>query len=142
MKILELLTPKRVIGNLGERAAAKHLKKNGYKIRERNYVALGNEIDIIAEDKHVLAFIEVKTRTRGKESPKEPRPASSVNRKKQQSIISVARYYHGANKHLFGGKPIRFDIVEVWINDNNGRKSVAEIKHLIGAFNGDTAFGN
>ena len=142
MKILELLTPKRVTGNFGERAAAKHLKKNGYKIRERNYVALGNEIDIIAENKSVLAFVEVKTRTRGKESAHEPRPASAVNRKKQQSIISVAKYYHSANKHLLGGKPIRFDVIEVWINDDNGRKSVAEITHMIGAFNGNTAYGH
>ena len=28
-----------------------------------------------------------------------------------------------------------------WVNDNNGRKSVAEIKHLVGAFNNDTAYG-
>ncbi len=140
MKILELLTPKREIGNFGERAAVKYLKKNGYKIRERNYVALGNEIDIIAEDKNVLAFVEVKTRTKGKESIREPRPACSVNQKKQQSIIHVARYYHSANKHRLDGKPIRFDIVEVFINDNNATKSVAEIKHLVGAFNGDTAY--
>lgn len=140
MKILELLTPRRVIGNFGERAAAKHLKKNGYKIRERNYVALGNEIDIIAEGRDVLAFVEVKTRTRGKESAHEPRPASKVNRKKQQSVISVARFYHASIKHSLKGKPIRFDVVEVWINDDNGKKSVAEIKHLIGAFNGNTAY--
>ena len=140
MRILELLTPKREIGNFGEREAAKFLKKQGYKIKERNYVALGNEIDIIAEDKSALVFVEVKTRTRGKESAHEPRPASAVNAKKQQSIINAARYYHGSNKYRLNGKPIRFDIVEVWINDDNAIKSVAEIKHLVGAFNGDTAY--
>ena len=140
MKILELLTDKRQIGNLGESAAAKYLKKNGYRIRARNYVALGNEIDIIAEDRNVLAFVEVKTRTCGKESLIETRPACSVNKKKQQSIIKVARYYHSSIKHQLGGKPIRFDIIEAWINDDNGKKSVAEINHLIGAFNSDTAY--
>ena len=35
MKILEILTPKRLIGNLGERAAVKYLRKNKYKIIKR-----------------------------------------------------------------------------------------------------------
>ena len=63
MKILELLTPKRKIGNRGEKEACRFLKKNGYKIKRTNYVANGHEIDVIAENAKTLAFIEVKTRT-------------------------------------------------------------------------------
>ena len=47
MKILDILTPNRKKGNIGERAAVRFLRKNGYKILERNYVALGSEIDEI-----------------------------------------------------------------------------------------------
>ena len=78
MKILEVLTPKRLIGNLGERAAVRFLRKNGYRIIKRNYTALGYEIDIIARKDNVTTFIEVKTRNVKYLGYKESRPASSV----------------------------------------------------------------
>jgi len=133
MKILEILTEKRKIGNVGERAAEKLLRKSGYKILERNYVALGYEIDIIACDREHTVFCEVKTRTLGKESNKESRPASSVTPEKQKKIITVAKYYN-ANKNL--SRKMRFDIIEVFVDD---AKKVQDIKHLTGAFNYDTA---
>ena len=36
MNILKVLTPKRMIGNEGERIAIRYLKKNGYKILEHS----------------------------------------------------------------------------------------------------------
>ena len=133
MKILQILTEKRKIGNIGERAAARLLKKAGYKILKRNYVALGYEIDIIASDREHTVFCEVKTRTLGKENPNEPRPASSVTPEKQRKIISVAKYYN-ANKNA--GRKMRFDIIEVFVDDE---KTVKKAVHLIGAFNYNTA---
>jgi putative endonuclease len=51
-------------GQLGENAAAKYLKKKGYKIIERNYGKRWGEVDIIAiSPEKVLVFIEVKTAT-------------------------------------------------------------------------------
>lgn len=133
MKILEILTEKRKVGNVGERAAEKLLKKSGYKILERNYVALGYEIDIIAFDREHTVYCEVKTRTLGKENPREPRPASAVTPEKQRKIISAAKYYN-ANKNL--SRKMRFDIIEVFVDE---RKKVKNANHLIGAFNYDTA---
>ena len=133
MKILELLTEKRKIGNVGEKAARKLLKKTGYKILEHNYVALGYEIDIIAADREHTVFCEVKTRTLGKENLCEPRPASSVTPEKQKKIISVAKFYN-SNKML--GRKLRFDVIEVFVDEN---KKVKKVSHLIGAFNYDTA---
>ena len=134
MRILELLTRQRITGNLGEDIAARFLRKNKYKIIERNYVALGNEVDIIAEGDGHLIFVEVKTRTLGHESPNEPRPASAVNSEKQRAIIKVAECYCA----FLPEKPrIRFDIIEVYINE---RKSPERIEHLIGAFTKDTAY--
>ena len=56
MNILKILTPNRIIGNLGEKEAAKYLRHNGYKILKRNYVAGGNEIDIIAKKSDTIVF--------------------------------------------------------------------------------------
>ena len=134
MKILELLTPKRKIGNIGETLAAKHLRKKGYKIIKRNYVALGNEIDIIAENKSTLAFVEVKTRTAGLENPKEVRPASSVTKDKQQKIIKTAKYFLGSRSN---DKYVSLDIVEVYLNED---KTLNKIIHIENAFNANTAY--
>ena len=134
MKILELLTPKRKIGNRGEKEACRFLRKNGYKIKRTNYVANGHEIDVIAENAETLAFIEVKTRTEGYENPKEPRPASSVTPEKQRKIISAAKAYI---TYAHTNKQLRFDVIEV-ILSKKGKN--ATVSHLIGAFNADTAY--
>lgn len=50
-------------GNLGEDIACKFLEQNGYKIIERNKsFSRLSEIDIIAQIKNTLVFVEVKTR--------------------------------------------------------------------------------
>ena len=50
------------IGDIGEKAAAGFLRENGYKITARNKHLSHKEIDIIAEDKSFIVFVEVKTR--------------------------------------------------------------------------------
>ena len=137
MNILKIKTPKTELGALGEKMARRYLKRNRYKIRETNFVADGHEIDIIAEDRDTLAFVEVKTRTVGHEDPNEPRPASSVDAEKQRGIIAAARFYAAYNPV---GKKKRFDIVEVYVNEENGKYTLAEIKHLKNTFNLNTAY--
>ena len=135
MKILEILTPKRQIGNIGERAAARHLKRGGYKILDRNYTAFDAEIDIIAIKDGTVCFVEVKTRTLGREDAREPRPASAVNPEKQRKIIRCAKAFMSSNYKIKA--KMRFDVIEVFLHEN---KKVAEINHLISAFNYNTAF--
>lgn len=139
MNILKIKTPKTELGALGEKMARRYLKRNRYKIIETNFVADGHEIDIIAEDRDTLAFVEVKTRTVGHENPNEPRPASSVDAEKQRGIIAAARFYAAYNPV---GKKKRFDIVEVYVNEENGKYTLAEIKHLKNTFNLNTAYTN
>ena len=132
MNILKVLTDKKELGNLGEDAACRYLKKNGYKITKRNYVANGHEIDIIAENKDYICFVEVKTRTLSEENSIEARPASAVTPEKQRSIISAARFYLGG---FFDPRMARFDVAEVYTK--NGR--VEDIYYIENAFNYNTA---
>ena len=134
MKILELLTQKRIIGNVGEDATARYLRRKGYKILERNYVAEGYEIDVIAKDKKFLCFIEVKTRTDGHGSDMEPRPAAAVTPEKQRAIISAAKSYIAIFRPEIA---IRFDVCEVILNE---RRKVISLNYIEGAFNANTAF--
>lgn len=53
-------------GDKGEAYAAKYLKKHKYKIIARNYKKPYGEIDIIAENKEVIAFLRLK---QGKKIP-------------------------------------------------------------------------
>ena len=137
MKILEIITPKRLIGNMGERAAVRFLRKKGYRILKRNYIALDAEIDIIARKKDVTAFIEVKTRNVKYLGYKEARPASSVNGEKQRKIIKAASYY---SSHNPSNTRLRLDVIEVYTEDEGGRLRIKELKHIEGAFDKSTAF--
>ena len=135
MRILEILTPKRLIGNLGENAAVKYLRKNKYKIIKKNYTAVGAEIDVIAEKDGVTAFIEVKTRNVKHLGYKEARPASSVTPEKQRKIIKAASYYQTHNRPV--GR-LRFDVIEVYMKERDEKSvspQILSINHIRNAFN-------
>ncbi len=76
-------------GKLGEDIAAKYLENKGYKILTRNYRKPWGEIDIIAEKKGTLVFIEVKTQKAGFEW----RPEENVNRHKKAQLSRIINTY-------------------------------------------------
>ncbi len=97
----------RAIGIVGENIAAKFLKKNGYRILERNFSCVHGEIDIIALQGGFYVFIEVKSRNVRDYGA----PCEAVNIYKQRRIISSANSWL-VGRHKFGA-PVRFDVVEV-----------------------------
>ena len=137
MNILKILTEKRKIGNLGEQAAIKYLRKNGYRIIRKNYTAVGAEIDIIAQKDGVTSFVEVKARNIKNLGTYEPRPASAVTPEKQRKIIRTASYFLSRYTEK---TRIRFDVIEVYLEDFVLGVKIKEIKHLIDAFNKNTAY--
>ena len=68
------------IGDIGEKYVAKFLKKNKYKILERNYRKNYGEIDIIAANQEYIIFVEVKTRHKNSMT----QPADAVDKRKQR----------------------------------------------------------
>ena len=118
------------IGRIGEKAAARVLRKNGYKILEKNLHISHNEIDIIARDKQNLVFVEVKTRTLNADNDLPfGTPAQAVNHAKKQRTIQAARAYIAAHPTTL---MIRFDVIEVVLENTN--KKVSNINHIISAF--------
>ncbi len=129
MEILKIKTKNRQIGDIGEDAAARLLKKKKFKIIERNYVAVNHEIDIIAENREVQIFVEVKCRQVKDDS--DIRPAEAVNKDKMRAIIKAAAYYTAFNP---SEKKKRFDVIEVYLKEKNGKLSVYKTNHIEGAF--------
>ena len=113
MKLTEVFSSKNLskkeIGDKGEELAVRHLKRQGYKILERNFsVHKIGEIDIVARDGEYLCFVEVRLRSRTDFGT----PAQTVTPEKQRRIISTAQCYI-RNKGL-ENTYIRFDVVEVY----------------------------
>mgnify|MGYP005611640115 CR=1 FL=1 len=105
---------KRDIGNLGEDLAVKYLKKQGYKILERNFsVHSMGEIDIIAKDKEEYVFIEVKTRT----NENYGKPKDAVNQVKKKHIYKSTECY--TYIHNIENEPIRIDVIEIYKKKEN-----------------------
>ena len=129
-------TEKRRLGELGEGAAVKFLRKNGYRIKKRNYAPEDTEIDIVAETKTDIVFIEVKTRDVASVGRHESRPASAVTPKKQRAIIECAKMYLS---FYMPKKRVRFDIIEVYVEKGENKYTVKDIKHLENTFNRNTA---
>jgi putative endonuclease len=98
---------KKELGRKGEEVALRFLKKNGYRILERNYICKMGEMDIIAKEKDTLAFIEVKTRTSTEFGP----PQLAVTPSKQRQLSKVALSY--LNKKQLNDVKARFDVVAI-----------------------------
>ena len=95
------------LGAWGERVAARHLTRCGYRIVARNYRAGGAEIDIIALDGDTLVFVEVKTR-RTRDSGE---AAEAVNSRKREQIKRAAALF--VQREGTGERALRFDVLTV-----------------------------
>jgi putative endonuclease len=111
-------------GELGERAAKKHLKKLGLKFLTANFRSTRGEVDLIFRDGDCLVFVEVKTRS----SENWVRPAAAVNARKRRLLSQTALDYLRLMKNP--QVKIRFDIVEVLLRDGD----IREIRHLPNTF--------
>lgn len=117
-----------VRGERGEKLAVAHLRKQGYKILTRRYrpKSRRGDIDIVARDHDVLAFVEVKTRI----SEAFGRPVEAVKEDKRRHLRRAALDYlrrlGNPNLHF------RFDVVEVVLEDDD--KTASEIRLIKNVF--------
>jgi len=112
-----------MLGRQGEDAAAKFLKRQGMKVVERNLRTPVGEIDLIATDKKILAFVEVKTR-RGNAFGS---PAEAVGPHKQNQIVRAAQWYLTENPSR--KLQPRFDVIAVNVQGDD-----FQIEHIPNAF--------
>jgi putative endonuclease len=94
------------LGQKGEDLAADHLKKAGFKMLFRNWKWGKHEIDIIAENKDLILFVEVKTRSEDYQM----HPVTAITIAKQKSIIYAA---DGYLQRFNINKESRFDVITI-----------------------------
>ncbi len=114
---------RRLLGDRGEDLAAAFLKKQGYKVLERNYRTPLGEIDLIARHQGTLVFIEVKTRSGDRFGS----GRDAVHHGKQARLRRTADYY--LKQKRLGQAAVRFDVVGIlWQGDQ------PQIEVIQGAF--------
>jgi putative endonuclease len=119
-------------GRWGEKQAVRLLKSKGWKIvGERVRAGKHDEIDIVAEDRTALVFVEVKTR----KNETYGRPITAVNAEKKKRLSRAAVSY--LKKRKLQPDHFRFDVIEVV--GEPGDKS-PEIRHIENAFQLDSKY--
>ena len=118
------------VGYFGEKAAAKYLKREGYKIVGKNVRVGKSEIDIIATKDKTLVFVEVKTRTVEPGKEYLSRPADAVNKEKTSYLIRGVANFCRDSGSKYADFFKRIDIVEVYLVERGRKLRVADIKHF------------
>ncbi|WP_310481386.1 YraN family protein [Chamaesiphon sp. VAR_48_metabat_403] len=96
-------------GKLGEEVVAQWISERGGKILARRWRWQRGEIDLIAIDRDILLFIEVKTRNR---SNLDADGLLAITPQKQAKIVSTAQLFLVKHPHL-ADYPCRFDVAIV-----------------------------
>jgi putative endonuclease len=104
---LARLFPPRTLGQRGEAAAARHLRRQGCKIVARGQRSMLGELDLVVVDGRTVVFVEVKTR----ESHTAGVPEEAVTPEKQRRLTRLALGYLKRRGLL--DYPARFDVVAV-----------------------------
>lgn len=111
-------------GQAGESLAEQLLRAKGYRILDRNVRTSLGELDLVAEDRGVVVFVEVKARTTNAFGG----ALLAVNHRKRAKLAKLAGQYLA--RRCWSDKVCRFDVVLV-----HGRaSSQGQIEHVQNAF--------
>ena len=113
------------IGKLGENLARTFLKKRGYRIRETNFRCREGEIDIIAQQRDYLVFVEV----RAKSSLDFGTPEESITPSKKEKLIASALTYISTHQNL--PSLWRIDVVALELSDKGKAKRINLVENAI-----------
>ncbi len=121
-------------GRLGERQAARHLRRAGYQLLGRNLSSPLGEIDLLAVDPdgRTVVVVEVKSRRlddagRGADAL---RPEVHVNQAKRHKLAALA--VGELRRRKLTDRPVRFDVIGVDLPP--GGRGRAVVRHHVGAF--------
>jgi putative endonuclease len=116
---------KQKLGKHGEETAASYLRQQGYTILARNWRCPVGEIDIVAREGEILAFVEVRTRRGGRFGT----PEESITPAKQAKLVEVAQTY----LQEVGPEDVawRIDVVAIEMGGRGEVKRINLIRHAV-----------
>jgi len=115
------------VGYLGETIGKKYLQKKGYRIIEKNYKTKYAEIDLVAQDKKTLVFVEVRTKV-GEQFGS---PEESFNRSKRRKLIKNAIAYTTIKNY---DKSYRIDAVCIVLDEKKRVKRITHYQNITSCF--------
>lgn len=117
-----------VVGKAGEDFVSEYLRSNGYIIIKRNWRdSRYGELDIVAENRECIAFVEVKTRKRNALVS----GLDAVDLAKQQRTKNAANVFM---RRLRTKLPLRIDVAEVTVTDEKDNEFKFELNYIKNAF--------
>jgi putative endonuclease len=114
---------RRDLGQRSERVAETFLQGQHYAIIARNYRCALGEIDLIAQDRDTLVFVEVRSHTGERFGD----PLESVTFRKQRQIAKAALDY--VMRQRVANRPLRFDVIGIRWEGNT-----PQVSHVKNAF--------
>ncbi|KKQ27962.1 MAG: hypothetical protein US42_C0003G0019 [Candidatus Magasanikbacteria bacterium GW2011_GWC2_37_14] len=121
-------TSKRQFGDWGEEQVCSFLVRLGYQVVDRNFYAIGGEIDIIAQKNNVWSFVEVKTRSIV-DYFSEDSAERAVDQLKLKKMFFAAKQYCQHKKIDLYESEICFEHVSVYVDRET--KTVKFKKYLL-----------
>jgi putative endonuclease len=115
--------PQKSLGDRGEDAAAKFLKRQGFHILARGLDSPLGELDIVAVDGRTVVFVEVKTRR----TDDAGRPSEAIDQRKEQRMTQAALAYLKSNRLL--NYSARFDVVAIMWPDDARKPTIEHFKN-------------
>lgn len=116
------------LGLRGERHAARHLRRLGYRVLARNLRVAGGEADLVmlAPDRLTIVIVEVKTRLAGAGHPE---PERSITARKRSTLLRVARGVLARGR--WQGRPVRIDVVAIDWPASGGAPAVRHFMNAV-----------
>lgn len=132
LRPVDLAADSKALGAMGERFAARFLRRRGFRILARNARLKQGEADIVCEcpQRRDIVIVEVKTRLRGTDRSllgELVAPEASVVEKKRRTLASISQTL--ARSNGWTRRRVRVDVVAIEWPAGKGRP---ELRHHVG----------
>jgi putative endonuclease len=113
----------KLLGNRGERFAARYLRRQGFRILSRQHTSRLGEIDLIALNGDTIVFVDVKTHR----TDVAGRPEEAVDHAKQKQLTRLALVY--LKRHGLLERRARFDVISLLWLDGSRQPDVCHLRN-------------
>ncbi|AMV25682.1 hypothetical protein VT84_14895 [Gemmata sp. SH-PL17] len=118
---------KRWFGRRSERAAAKYVRKLGYRLLAANVSDREGELDLLALDGQTLVIVEVRSTSSDRDDAIN-QTAASVDLRKQRKITEATSRFL-ARRRLLGKIAVRYDVLVIAWPEHAREPTVRHIPH-------------